>query len=251
MNKLWDFFDDEPFLDNPSLFLLNNKRRKHGGAKRKIRGASMRRSKRTGRFVKGGSVRRKPVHRRGRKRVYTAAKRRTRRTARAVISLSNPRRRARRHVSRRRYHARRNPAFSLNQFGMSKDTLKTVAFTAGGMIGTPIIEGFVYQYVPVTFTSNVFGKYVVRIGSALLLAWGVGKFVGAEAGKKVAVGGLAYIALGAIKDFFPTLLPASTGVQGMGAYMPLRRQPLLGAYQRSALGSTVTNVPSRLQPNRY
>jgi hypothetical protein len=134
---------------------------------------------------------------------------------------------------------------------MDKNTLQTVAFTAGGMVGTPIIEGFVYQYIPVAFSGNVFGKYVIRIGSALLLAWGVGKIAGQEAGKKVAVGGLAYIALGAVKDFFPTLLPASAPVSGLGAYMPLRRQPLLGAYQRSSFGSTVQNVPTRLQPNRY
>jgi hypothetical protein len=124
--------------------------------------------------------------------------------------------------------------------------LKSVGLTAGGFVAVPFIEGFVNKMVPVSMQSKL-TSYAVKIASVIGLTFLANKFLGKEAGQKVAIGGGAYVALVAAHDFFPTALPAF----GMGSY--LRAQPLLGAYQRNYMGSAITNqTPSRLQPSgRY
>jgi hypothetical protein len=87
--------------------------------------------------------------------------------------------------------------------------------------------------------------YAVKIGSVIGLTWLATRFLGSDAGNKVAIGGGAYVAVSIFRDIFPTALPSVA--TGAGRY--LRAQPLLGAYQRGYMGSPGTaNVPSRLQP---
>lgn len=148
----------------------------------------------------------------------------------------NPRRTHRRHY-------RRNPDM-LSAIGFNQPTLKAVGFTVVGLAGTPFIEGFITPYIPAAIGQNAFGKYAVKVAAALGLSWGVKKVAGPEAGRAVMVGGIAYVAVSLIRDFLPTLLPASssTGLYSMGA------QPLLGA--KSGLSSPMTTaIPDRWNPS--
>lgn len=209
----------------------------------------MRKRNRKGQFTKGHA------------RTRHVARRRTRRAPRVAVAIANPRRRRRtrrtaspshrrvavrhyrRNPIRRRRSYRRNP--SMGGFGglFASSTLKTIGLTAGGFVAVPFIEGFVAKFIPATMQSKL-TSYAVKIGSVIGLSWLANRFLGRDAGMKVAIGGGAYVAIVAVKDLFPTLLPASAG---MGAY--LRQQPMLGAYQRGYMGSRVTtNVPGRLQP---
>ena len=247
--RLWDTFDGEPFLDNPYLTMFANPK----GVK-----TMAHRSKRTGRFVKGAAKKTRTRTRRvvrlrkggvamvnPRRRRRAAPKRRVfarvRRGSRAVIV--NPRRKV---VRRHRRGYRSNPASFTGLF--SAPMLKTIGLTAGGFVAVPFIEGFVAKFIPASMQSKL-TSYAVKIASVVGLSMLVGKFIGKEAGQKVAIGGGAYVAVVAVKDFFPTLLPAATS--GTGSY--LRAQPLLGAYQRGYMGSPITNTaPGRLQPqSRY
>lgn len=230
--KLWDMFEGEPFLDNPSLLLINKRGKKMARRKRRTPARNAK-----GRFVKRSHA--KTTHRKSVKRVRRHAPRRSSRKVvrlrRGQVAVVNPRR-------HRRY--RRNPGM-FSGIGFNTETLKTVGLTAGGFLGTPFLEGFVVNYLPVAFTSNKYARYAIRIAAAVGLGYLAGKALGKEAGKKVAVGGLAYFGVGLIKDFMPTL------GTGTGAY--LRSQPLLGAYQRSSMGSYMTSSgPARNDPaNRY
>lgn len=251
--KLWDVFDGEPFLDNPYLTVFSNPKGEKKMAKHRARNAKGRfvkthrsnprgkaKARRIVRMRRGGvaliNPRRKRSHRiNPPKRRYMA---RVRRGTRAVII--NPRR------HRRGY--RPNPVTSSFTGLFSAPMLKTIGLTAGGFVAVPFIEGFVAKFIPASMQGKL-TSYAVKIASVIGLSMLVGKFMGKEAGQKVAIGGGAYVAVVAVKDFFPTLLPASAA--GAGSY--LRAQPMLGAYQRSYMGSAVTqNAPGRLQPqSRY
>jgi len=142
-------------------------------------------------------------------------------------------------------HYRRNPINLGSLF--TGNSLKAIGMTAGGFVAIPFIEGFLAKLIPVstdTTTRKITG-YVVKIGSVIGLSWLATRFLGADAGNKVAIGAGAYVAVSIFRDVFPNILPIVT--TGAGRY--LRAQPLLGAYQRGYMGSAATaNVPSRLQP---
>lgn len=239
---LWDTFDGEPFLDNPSLLLINRKKGKKTMAKRKRR-TPPRNAK--GRFVKTSRAkttrRRRGMSRRTAAAVTRHIRRHGRRSGRRVVRLHRGQVAL---VNRHRRHYRRNPGM-FSGIGLNTETLKTVGLTAGGFLGTPFVEGFVVNYLPTSLTSNRFARYAIRIAAAVGLGFLVGKAIGKEAGKKVAIGGLAYFGVGLIKDFMPTL------GTGTGSY--LRSQPLLGTYQKSSMGSYMTSSgPARNDPaNRY
>jgi hypothetical protein len=252
--RLWNVFDGEPFLDNPYLTMFANPK----GVK-----TMAHRSKATGRFVKGKARGKTKSRRVIRLRKGGAAlinkrrapKRRTfarvRRGQRAVIL--NPRRRRSYRgnpVRRHRRSYRHNPATFAGL--MSMPVLKTIGLTAGGFVAVPLIEGFVSTYLPASVKSSKITGYVVKIASVIGLSMLVGKFLGREAGQKVAIGGGTYVALVVLKDLMPTFTQLPTITPGtMGSY--LRAQPMLGAYQRGYMGSPITNsAPARLQPQgRY
>lgn len=199
-----------------------------------------------GRFTKRGAAHRRvrrvrhvaaPVRRSVRRR-RAAPRRRVVMLRRGNVAL----------VNRRRHRRYRRNAPMFAGIGLNMETLKTVGLTAGGFLGTPFVEGFVINYLPTALTGNKFARYAIRIGAAVGLGFLAGKALGRDAGKKVAVGGLAYVGIGLIKDFMPTLVP------GTGSYLRgAGSQPLLGSYQRTAMGSYATaSAPSRNNPaNRY
>lgn len=234
---LWDVFDGEPFMENPQLGILGlNPKRKRGS--------------------KMATRRRRRVHRRGRKHhtrtarrarvaVAVANPRRRRRTHRrrrnwmvsgAVTPFTNPRRRRRssrrNRVHHRRRHARRNPAF----MGFTIPPLKSVLFAGVGFAGPSMVSGFLSSTFPTimsqTTSMGVAGKYLVKIGSVLGLAWLTRRFVGSNEANMVMVGGAANVVLSIANDFAPGLLPANplsayiptstVGMQGVQSYVGLR-----------------------------
>lgn len=256
MRPLWNYFDGEPFLDNPNLFI--NPRRGSGRV-RKTRKTRIRRKKamatrrkrdRFGRFVKSGRV---AVAKRGKRRV-----RRVLAVKRAV--LFNPRKTARKRRSYRRNDParravrryRRNPGFA-SIFSMN--TLQLAAWTGAGFLGTPLVAGFVMGYIPITDpTTRKWAGYAVDIGAAWGLSWGVEKVGGRDAGRAVLIGGIAYVAVSLVRDFAPALFGTTTA-PALSAYPGMRHQPLLGRYEpsRPGMGSVITSrTAARLDPaNRF
>jgi hypothetical protein len=211
------------------------------------------RSKRTGRFLKAGSKRHAAPARRHR---HSAAAPRKHTRRRVTMALAAPRRH-RRHTYRRnpvmnprrhRRHYRRNPMLGGI---MSKATLKNVGFAVVGLAGTPMLTSFVARYLPATLISNKWAGYALKGGAAFGLSIAARKIAGREAGNAVLIGGLAYVTLGLIADFFPTLLGTGTATP-TGRY--LQKQPLLagmGMYP-SMRGPITAGAPSRLDPaNRF
>lgn len=264
---LWTEIDGELWLDNPHLSVLTANPKKRRSRVRRTKMAKRRTPPRNakGRFVKrGGTTRR----RRRSVRVHTGAfGRRTRRVrvARHPV-LVNPRR-------RRRAAARRNPrkyAYVSNPrrrayrrhrrnpggFGgfmsiFSKPTLKNVGFAVVGIAGTPLLTGFINKYLPASLTGNKYANYAIKGAAAFGLSMVAGKVAGKDAGKAVLIGGLAYVTLGIITDFFPTLLGTGSST-GTGRY--LQAQPLLAGVREypSLRGPITAGAPSRLDPaNRF
>jgi hypothetical protein len=176
----------------------------------------------------------------------------------SVIPAVNPRRRrrsARRNrVHHRRRHARRNPAF----LGFQLPGFKSVLFAGVGFAGPALVSGFLTTTFPTVMqqTTNlgIAGKYLVKIGSVLGLAWLTRRFVGSNEASMVMIGGGVNIALTAVNDFAPGFLPAnplSTYIptspvgmpgMGMGAYVGLNGQPALSG-MRGMRGMRGLNAP--------
>jgi thiamine transporter ThiT len=133
----------------------------------------------------------------------------------------------------------------------SKPTLKSVGFAVVGLAGTPMLTGFIQRYLPASLTGNKWANYAVKGASAYGLSLVASKVAGKDAGRAVLIGGLAYVTLGIITDFFPTLLGTSAGT---GRY--LNAQPLLAGMReypfRGTAGPITAGAPSRLDPaNRF
>jgi hypothetical protein len=239
--KLWKRFGGEPFLINPHLVSLNPKRK---SGRKKMRRRLPPRSK-SGRFLKR---RTNAPRRRARRNAYFMnPRRRTRR---------NPiRRRARRNayfVNPRRRRARRNPAlFSGNR--ILGFTFQEILYTGAGFIAPPVIEGFLLQYLPATLVTNKIGKYAIKAGAVAALSFAGGKFLGREAGKYIAIGGMTYLVATLVIDFAPQLFSGFSGYMNPGAtYTPklagMGSQPFLGAYH--GIGMSPAKLPERVDPNQ-
>lgn len=255
--ELWNYYDGEPFLKNPPLFISGNpSKRRRRAARRSKKMAKRRMPPRNakGRFVKRSAAKRRKTAFRA-KIKYHGRTRRVR-VAKHPVLVNRKRKRYHRRnpgqryatvINRRRH--RRNPNI-LAKVGLNMPTIKAVGYTVLGVVGTPFVEGFAVRYLPAAITGNAFGNYAVKLGSAWLLSFGVDKVAGREAAKATFVGGAAYIAVVAIRQYFPTLLgtttPATAGYMG--------KQPLLGSVPRmGAYNLPITAASAnRLDPaNRF
>ena len=232
--RLWNYFDGEPFLDNPYLGILNAKKGKRTMATRRKRGRKATRR-----------VARRPVRR-------TSTRRRTHRARRNPYPMAglvvNPRRRRRtRAVSRRRTRRssyRRNPAL----LGFSIPPLSKVLFAGVGFFAPPVLEGMISNFLPASISGTTLGKYATRILSVVGLTYAVRKFVGVEESNMVAIGGSVYVVSTALREFAPGIIP------GLGMYVPARRG--LGEY----VGATglismpivsQSSLPGQQTPSRF
>lgn len=239
MAPLWRMFNvggqEEPFLDNPRLFILNPKKR--GKTK-------MKRSRRTRR----ASVRRRTSPRRA----LLATNRPRRRRSRRAFAANPPRRHHRRHTKRAsiRRGFRRNPPDLLGF------KLKDIAIAGAAVIAAPFLEKQLMSVLPASITGTKYGRYGVKIATAALVGYGLKRSLGGNAAN------LALIALGAnivadiATDMVPQLVPAGQGMylpRGMGYYPPGSRfglgagprpnQLFTGVSSRMALPMTATGDP--------
>lgn len=214
MSGLWEDIDGERWLENPQLILAGNPTRKRFKTmaksyrrKRRGRKAAPRRRRRVRtNYAASGLIanprRRRRSHRRRTRRAYAI----------------NPVRRRRRHVRRIRRHYRINPAL----MGFQLPALQDVLFTGAGIVIPPIMTSFVMGYLPADWKTSRAAYYGVKVASVLVPSMLVRKFVSRRAGNLMLVGGAASFAIDLVREFMPTLLPASS----VGA------QPFLGFYER-------------------
>lgn len=174
----------------------------------------------------------------------------------------NPHRRRRRSHSRsvarrtRRNSYRRNPAI----MGISLPPMKKVAFAGIGFLGTPMLENAIATYIPASFMTSTVGKYAVRVGAAMLLAFGIRKFVGKEEGDMALIGGGVNILATAAVEFLPgtfgTVSVPSTALsayvtpnRALAAYVPSNQRinSALGAYQSAASNGATDDTAARFR----
>lgn len=226
--SLWDFYDGEPFMENPHLAIV---------------GANPKRSRSTKRSHKKGSkmaAKRRSTRRRGRK---ASPRRRTaKRNFPSAGLVFNPRRRkshkrrAKRNPvmrhSRCRHSSKRNPAL----LGVTLPPITMIAWGAGGFIGPPMVEGFVNKFLPAEITASTLGRYAVKIGSVLGLTWLVKTIMGQREAFPVALGGSMYVVVSAINEFAPQLTsPQSLPPTGTSAY----RTGMIKAYRNGMISTGV------------
>jgi hypothetical protein len=232
--RLWNYFDGEPFLDNPPLAIVSNPKKKG----KTTHMAKPKRKGRKNRPMPAGLRRYWAKHRRKARK----NPRRPRRNAfpiGGVAVAANPkhrhsrrshaRRNPRRHVRR---HYRRNPAV----LGIELPPLQSVLYAGAGFIVPPYIEGMLMPYLPISMATSTVGKYAVRIASVLGLSWLAKQVIGAQEAKMVAIGGGAYVLTTAVAEFAPDLLPRTSTA------------PVGGLISPAAVGSYVKGVGSYVTP---
>ena len=200
---------------------------------------------------------------------HNPARRRSpaRRRVRHAYAHNPVRRAARRAPARRR--ARRNPYFAANPrrhrrarrnpplFGGNKIlgmSFAEIGYAGLGFVAPPMLEGLAKGYLPAALTSNTFGKYGVKIAAVAGLSYIGRKFLGQEAGKYIAIGGVTYLVASLVIEFVPGIFSGFSGYMNPGAsfgrkMLPRGKfgaQPFLGMYQGTSVATS--RVPERLDP---
>ena len=169
-----------------------------------------------------------------------------------------------RNPPKRKYHAKKRNGYFMNAPKHHKRRHNPVAFltggklfgigiqdalaAGGGFLAPPFIEGFALPYVPTVMQTGI-GRYALKIGIVAGLSYAGGRFVNADVGKMIAIGGAVYIMANAIVDVAPTLFPGFSGPRGFmnpgstTRLLPrgpatMRSQPFLGRY---GMYGSVTN----------
>lgn len=237
--RLWDYYNDEPFMENPPLAIIGNPlryRRKLSRGKYEYDYVSRKTTKKR-RGVKMAAKRRhaKRTH----KVVHRKKGRKGRRNAFPMAGVvANPRHY---YVTRRkksyRRRGRRNPAF----LGIDLPPLKMVLFAGAGFIAPPMVEGFINKFLPIEITSNKIGRYATKIASVLALTWLTKKVIGSNEARMVAVGGASYVLVSAVNEFVPQLTMSGYRSGMIDAYHS-------GTISQYAKPQLARNLPSLAAP---
>lgn len=207
--ELWNFFDGEPFLDNPVMVINPKKRRvarRHSTKKARSKVMAFR----IRRGVKRSPARRRRSYKRN---FYTAAvanpPRRRRRSSSARIAT---RRRSYRHNPirvgrvRRRRGFRRNPGLlSFGGGSILGFPIKDIVKAGIAVVAFPIAANQLRKLLPASLSSGSTGRWVTNIGAAVGIGFLAKKTLGPEAGR------IALIALGAnlladaVAEFLPSV----------------------------------------------
>jgi hypothetical protein len=229
MKPLVQFYDGEPWFDNPQLIVANPGKKRRSSMARPHR----RRRRRTALHNRRKKFRRN---------LYTAG------------SLINPHRRRsrRRHRMnpRRRRHYRRNPERALSIAGVQLPPIDAVLWVGSGLVVPPLVSAQIMKFVPASWQTSQGTTWLVKIASVVVPGMLLRKFVSPRAGNLYMVGGAASLIVQAIQTFAPGVLPGLSGYVGLGV------QPMLGAYtsypravpQRRQMPPMLADVPSRLDP---
>lgn len=144
----------------------------------------------------------------------------------------------------KKYHsrrARRNP-FGLPKVGEVKDDLMDAAAVAGGLIGVPLVLGFVP--LPAFARSGV-AKYAVQGAAAIAAGVVASMVVGRRFGRLVGVGALSGVVAQGISDFMPraAAAPAAGVSSDTSTELTVVSGRGLGGYTGYGL-STYTGYPA-------
>lgn len=247
MKPLVNFYDGEPWFDNPQLVIANPKRRKKTMRKRRTRrgrkNAPRRRVRRN--FYSAGMLSNRP-----RRKARRNPRKRRHMRHNAYFPLGNPRRKHRKHY-------RRNPG-GRSFLGFTLPPMDEVLFATAGLIGPNLVAGKILSFLPASWQTGSDGKpnqitmWATKVLSVVLPAWAIRRFIGTRASNSFLIGGLAGLSLDAIKTFAPGIIP------GIGA------QPLLGSYfdqpravvnfprSTGRVPQMIADAPGRLDPQeRY
>lgn len=239
MSSLWDFYSGEPFMENPSVAIIGNP---NGGSVSRFNPLRYRRKLSRGKYEYDYVSKRKPAKRK-KGGVKMAAKRVKRSTSKKRSKgrkgrrnpfpmagvVANPRHR-RMHYRRR---GRRNPSI----LGVDLPPLNQVLYAGAGFIATPMVEGYINKWLPVSVTSNTIGRYAVKIASVIGLSFLAKKAIGVSEARMVAIGGASYVLTSAVNEFVPQLT--------MSAY----RGGMINAYHSGTISSYARPQLSRNQPS--
>lgn len=247
---LWDFYDGEPFMENPMLGIIG------GTNPRKGKKMAVRRKRRNTRTRTRNRVHHRKHSPPRAKRRSNPKRRRRNWLSPGMVVPANPhhrRRRARSANPKRRHHRRRhNPAF----MGIGIPPIKTIMYAGLGFVGPSFISSTLTTAAPSLMSSitslGITGKYIMKIGSVALLTWAAKKFGGPAAATSVAIGGGVNIAVSLVNDFVPGILPANPlsmylpTAPGMKAYVPMSGlQGVRGVRGLQAAGGAYGIVPSQ------
>jgi hypothetical protein len=157
---------------------------------------------------------------------------------------------------RRRHHYRRNPPFYSGGkiFGLG---LKDIAFAGVGFVAPGTIISLINStgMIPTSISGTALGRYALIGGVVAGTAWAGGKFLGDDAGKYLAIGGVIYLLATVIVDNVPSLfsgfMGATPGYHAAGRTLPRMG---MGKYMGRYMGSqpallNPANVPARLNAN--
>jgi len=242
MKPLVNFYDGEPWFDNPQLVIANPKRRKKSMSKRRTRRSRKNAPRRVRRnFYSAGMLSNRPRRK--------ARRNRRRRTMRSNVYMPlgmNPRKRR----SRRAF--RSNPGRKF--LGFTMPPMGEILFATAGLIGPGLVSGKILEFLPASWKTGTDGKpnqltmWATKILSVVLPAWAIRRFIGAKESNSFLVGGLAGLTLDSIKTFAPGLIPGIGSQPLLGAYFDQPRQVL--PFQRASgkLPGMIADAPDRLSP---
>lgn len=243
MKPLVNFYDGEPWFDNPQLVIANPKRRKKTMTKRRTRRGRKNAPRRVRRnFYSAGMLSNRP-----RRKARRSRKRRTMRSN--VYMPMNPRKRR----SSRRHAFRRNPGRSF--LGFTMPPMAEVLFATAGLIGPNLVSGKILEFLPASWKVGADGKpnqltmWATKLLSVVLPAWAIRRFIGTRESNSFLVGGLAGLTLDGIKTFAPGIIPGIGSQPLLGAYFDQPRQVLPFPRSNGKLPQMIADTPDRLSPS--
>lgn len=122
---------------------------------------------------------------------------------------------------RRRRHYRSNPGGGgMRVFGFQLPNFGDVLWGAGGFVATPLLEGILNPMLPAAISTNLLGKYALRIGIVVGETYLAKKMLGNRAAAAVGVGAGSYVLISAVRDFAPVEMRSWLG---LSAYAPAPR----------------------------
>lgn len=248
MKPLVEWYEGEPWFDNPLLTIANPRQRKRAGTTRKRRSKTMARARRRGR--------KHSPRRRARRNFYSAGvlanprrRRRSlrhnrRRARRSAFALNRRRRRVRRNVytplmnrKRHRRHYRSNPLGGGKSFmGIPIPPLDAVLWVGAGIVVPNALAPTIISFVPSSLTSSypqatAWGAKVLAVVGPSML---VKRFVSPRAGNLMLIGGAVSLTLDLLRTFAPGMIPGLSGFQ-----------PLLGSYFTRPVQGNIRAFPAQ------
>jgi len=233
--KLWDYYGGEPFMENPHLAVIGNPFKVGSIIERKKQGfrkISQRKGSKVMAYKRG--KKNSPKRKKARKNPFPGAGLMINRPRKRTKTYSMKKNRRGVYVHNPKHHrrrAKRNPAF----LGVALPPVNMILWGAGGFVGTPMAESYLARFLPAEVTSNVLGRYAVKIGTVLGLTYLVKHVLSAKEAFPFALGGTLYVVTSAINEFVPQLTATPAPAPVLKAY----RTGMINAYRSGMIATGI------------